>query len=99
MLVHGASLLVWRAHLSISLSMAPWLLYLLEDEGTLVAGFSAIISGEFTPDFVSDEELGEYQEDYELDKLAALLGDNYKVFIIKKSVLDSVAPLFAEFTL
>lgn len=64
-------------------------IYLLEDNGEIIAGFSGILGEDFQPDFV-EEELGPY------NNLDGLLGNNYKLFLVKKQALGSVEEVEGE---
>jgi hypothetical protein len=71
-------------------------LVLLEEEGNLVAGYSSIMGENNTPSFVSSEQLASYQTKYEQGNLKDVLGQNYKIFIVKKQALDSIDKISAE---
>ncbi|MBR9691918.1 hypothetical protein GOV06_03965 [Candidatus Woesearchaeota archaeon] len=62
-------------------------IFVLEDDGEISAGFSAVLGeDEFNPDYLLEEKLGTYDP----DNLDELLGENYKIFFVKKQALDSV---------
>ena len=63
-------------------------LYLLEDQNTVIAGFSGISGEEFEPSYVTAEQLAAHQSSYEKEDLKQILGDNYKLFIITKQLAD-----------
>ena len=65
-------------------------LYLFEGKDNVISGFSGVLGDDFKPSFVSEEKLASYSTNYKQDNLKAMLGNNYKVFIIKKQALASV---------
>ncbi|MEE9525568.1 MAG: hypothetical protein V3V78_03105 [Candidatus Woesearchaeota archaeon] len=62
-------------------------IYLLEEDGIILAGFSGTFMNESSqPTFVSGDALGPYEEN-DLDEL---LGENYKLYLVKKQAFDLI---------
>ena len=61
-------------------------LFLLEENNTLLAGFSGTFTEETQPDLVTENELDSYQSSFEENDLEAILGNYYKLFIVKLDV-------------
>jgi hypothetical protein len=61
-------------------------LYLYEVDNKFISGFAGVIGEEFTPSFISKENL----DSYDADDLESVLASNYKLFIVKEQALDTV---------
>jgi len=65
-------------------------LYILEDTGKFVAGFSGVLGENFDPEYVSSEELSDYQTNYLQGDIESILKGNYKIFVIDAKALSFV---------
>jgi hypothetical protein len=65
-------------------------LYLLEKDGQIIAGASGFFLKDKEPSFAGKDELELYRQKFSENNLEAIKGDNYKLFIIKSGVFDSI---------
>jgi len=65
-------------------------LYLLEEDNILIAGFSTIFKEGAEPDYIAEDQLNSFQISYKKENFKEIIGDNYKVFLIKKEIFASL---------
>jgi len=65
-------------------------LFLLEENNTLLAGFSGVLGEQEQPNFITSSELNSYKISYEADDLENILGNNYKLFIVNSDVFEDI---------
>lgn len=66
-------------------------LFLLQENDVLLAGFSGkLVREDETPVLMTEDELRGFQEDYDQQQYDAMLGANYKLFIVNLTVLNNI---------
>lgn len=63
-------------------------LFVLEENGKILTGFSGIMGEGLTPSYLKAEEISSLHQNY--DDLDVVLGDHYKLFIIKRNFFDTL---------
>lgn len=66
-------------------------LYLFEDKNTLLAGMSVVFGEEEPkPIFITKEQLTSFQASFEKNNLQAIIGNNYKLFILSSNAFKDI---------
>jgi hypothetical protein len=74
-------------------------LFLLQKDNEIIAGFYGIFAENAAPSLVEEEQLINYQQNFQEDDLVQIKGDYYKIFIIDSAAFDSVTEVKIEETI